>query len=127
MANYLEERELYYEITLSKGKGKLTPRSEELLLLIVKHLSYVFKHRFPARFSDEYNDSIQTAALHLLTQWDKVNLKKYDKILPYLTELAKRAMFKSHNQQLNKKDSQTIRPKYINIDLFIEPTRRYDR
>ena len=37
MAKYLDDREFYKEMVISKGKGKLTPRAEQLLILIAKN------------------------------------------------------------------------------------------
>ena len=37
MAKYLDDRELYYQLVISKGKGRLTSRAEQLLILIAKN------------------------------------------------------------------------------------------
>ncbi len=90
MAKYLEDNELYYQIVLSKGKGRLTKRAEELLVLIGKNL--IRRKEKYYRSIDDRNDCLHQGYLMLFQNWQNFNEKRYKNALPYFSEIFKRAM-----------------------------------
>src|SRR5574343_354563 len=87
---YLRDDELYYEIILSKGRGKLTRRSEELLILIGKNV--MRKKEKSYKNPDDKQDCLHQGYLMMFQNWQNFNEKRYRNALPYFTEIFKRAM-----------------------------------
>ena len=114
MPNYLEDRELYYELILSKGKGQLTPKAQEMLILIAKNT--VRKKERNYNSVDDKNDCIQQGLLHMFQNWKNFNYKKYDNALPYFTEIFKRGIADGMNLLNNKKSYNDDVVKMISID-----------
>lgn len=90
MAKYLEDSELYYEIVLSKGKGKLTKKAENMLILIGTKI--IRKKEKYYRSMDDRNDCLQQGLLMMFQNWQNFNEKRYKSALPYFSEIFKRAM-----------------------------------
>ena len=114
MAKYLEDRELYYEMVVSKGKGKLTRKSQNMLILIAQNT--VRKKERNYRTSDDKNDCMQQGLLHLFQNWKNFNHKKYDSAFPYFTEIFKRGLANGMNVINNKKSYNEDRIRMISID-----------
>ena len=72
MAKYLDDRELYYEMVVSKGKGKLTRRAASLLILIAENT--IRKKERNYNTTDDRNDCIQQGSLHMFQNWKNFNL-----------------------------------------------------
>jgi len=109
--NYINDNDLVYNIIISKAKGKLTKGLEKQLILIVDNLI----HKFSYNDIDDYNDCKQSAYLQLFQNWNKFDEIKYNKALPYYTELAKRAIANQYNILLGKNNQWSDIP--INIRL----------
>jgi hypothetical protein len=114
MPNYLDDRELYYEMVISKGKGKLTSRSQELLILIAQNT--IRKKERNYRTSDDRNDCIQQGLLHLFQNWKNFNPQKFDSAFPYFTEIFKRGLADGMNVINNKKSYNEDKIRMISID-----------
>lgn len=114
MPNYLEDRELYYEMVISKGKGKLTKRSQELLILIAKNTARKKERSY--RSVDDKNDCIQQGLLHLFQNWKGFNPAKFDRAFPYFTEIFKRGLADGINIVNNKKSYNKDKIRMISID-----------
>jgi hypothetical protein len=113
MANYVKDVDLYYEIVLSKGKGDLTERAEQMFILIAENAINKLKDRYPSE--DELADCKQQGIMRLFENWRNFNEKKYNKALPYITELFKRGTTDGYNLLKNKKYKQDL-PKMISIE-----------
>lgn len=100
-ADKVNDNELYYEIVISKGKGKLTPRAEKMLILIAEKLIKTQERKF--KNSDDRNDSFQQGILMVFQNWRLFNEKKYKKAFPYFTEVCKRGFANGYNEVMNKK------------------------
>ncbi len=87
MPKYLDDRELYYQMVISKGKGQLTPRAQQLLILIAKNT--IRKKERNYNTLDDRNDCIQQGLLHMFMNWKNFNHKKYESAFPYFTEIFK--------------------------------------
>lgn len=114
MANYLEDKDLYYEMILSKGKGKLTKNAQDMLILIAKNT--VRRKERNYNNVDDKNDCIQQGLLHMFQNWKNFNYKKYDYALPYFTEIFKRGIADGMNILNNKKSYNDDVIKMISID-----------
>lgn len=113
MAKYLEDRDLLYEIILSKGKGTLTKNAENYFILVAENVIRVKEKTF--RDIDERNDCLYQGILHLFCNWRNFNEKKYTFALPYITEIFKRGMTDGHNKLHNKKPYHKEKPRLISI------------
>jgi sulfite reductase alpha subunit-like flavoprotein len=90
MAKDINDDKLYYEIVLSKGKGKLTRNAEQMLILIGTKI--ITKKERSYRSIDDRNDCLQQGLFMMFQNWKNFNEKRYKKALPYFTEIFKRAM-----------------------------------
>jgi len=90
MAKYLDDNRLYYEIVLSKGKGKLTKNAEKMLILIGNNT--IRKKEKNYRNDDDRNDCLHQGFLMMFQNWRNFNEKRYKNALPYFTEVFKRAI-----------------------------------
>lgn len=101
MAKYLEDTELYYEIVISLGKGKLTKKAENYLIMIANNT--IRKKLRNYNTKDDMHDCQQEGLLHLFKNWRGFNHRKFDLALPYFTELFKRGTMMGFNTLQNKK------------------------
>lgn len=90
MAKYIEDTQLYYEIVLSKGKGKLTRKAENMLILIGNRI--ITKKERNYKNLDDRNDCLQQGLYMMFQNWQNFNEKRFKSALPYFSEVFKRAM-----------------------------------
>lgn len=85
-SHYVDERKLRYEMLVSLNQGILTRKMIEYIVLIVKrtHLKFRYKDK------DQQYDCYSYAIENILTRWYNYDADKYELVLPYITELAKR-------------------------------------
>ena len=91
--NYLNNKDFYAQMVLSKEQDKLTPEAEKMLMLLaektINRMRYVNE--------DDRNDCLQFAMLDLLKYWRNFN-PKYPNAFAYFTEIAKRGYAKGWNK-----------------------------
>jgi len=96
---YINDSELLYEIIISKGKGKLTKRAQFLLIQLGENI-------LPKLVRNLYGNSDNVDLIYdikmngitkLLTYWKTFNHYKYDKCIPYYTEIFKRGAAEGYN------------------------------
>lgn len=101
--NYLNNKDLYDQIVVSKEQDKLTPDAEKMLVLIaeraIRKLTYVNE--------DDRQDCLQFAILDLLRYWRSFN-PQYKNAFAYFTEIAKRGYAKGWNKIHPKKYKSTL-------------------
>lgn len=101
--NYLNNRDLYDEMKLSKEQDKLTPTAEKMLILLaertINRMKYVSE--------DDRMDCLQFAILDLLKYWRNFN-PDYPNAFAYFTEIAKRGYAKGWNKIHPQKYKGTI-------------------
>lgn len=114
MAKYLEDRDLYYQLVISKGRGKLTRQAQEMLILIANNT--IRKKERNYNNMDDRNDCIQQGLLHMFQNWKNFNPKKYDTAFPYFTEIFKRGLADGINIINNKKNYNDDKVIMISID-----------
>lgn len=118
---YCDDDELVYEIILSKGKGTLTKKAENMLLEIANNFMYRKKGHY--KDPDDWYDILQYGIYVLLTNWYKFNERKYYKALPYFTELMKRAMALQWNELRGIKKGAFITPEFVSWDVILEKNK----
>lgn len=101
--NYLNNRDLYDQMVLSKDQDKLTREAEKMLILLaeraINRMTYVSE--------DDRNDCLQFALLDLLKYWRNFN-PIYPNAFAYFTEIAKRGYAKGWNKIHPKKYKGTL-------------------
>ena len=91
--NYLNNKDLYAQIVLSKEQGKLTREAEKMLILLAERTI----RRMTYLDSADRDDCLQFALLDLLKYWKNFN-PKYTNAFAYFTEIAKRGYAKGWNK-----------------------------
>lgn len=91
--NYLNNRDLYDQMVLSKEQGSLTREAEKMLVLLaeraINRMRYVNE--------EDKQDCLQFALLDLLKYWKNFN-PVYPNAFAYFTEIAKRGYAKGWNK-----------------------------
>jgi hypothetical protein len=98
MAQYIDKKELYKEILLSKEQNKLTKRAEELFILLAKETIKKMTYKNP----DDRKDCLQEGLLVLFTRWHNFNPEVSQNVFAYYTEIFKRGMAQGLNKMYNK-------------------------
>jgi len=94
---YINETDFFYEIKISKGKGKLTKKAEDMMILIANEMIKKFQY---VDYRNRY-DCKQHGLLCMFLQWQKFDENRYDKAFPYFSELCKRGIAKCFTQIIN--------------------------
>jgi len=102
-------RKFTYEIILSKGIGRLTKKSESMIIELVTNAIKKSSYTDP---EDEL-DAIQTSYLNILTNWQNFNPDKTNNAFAYFTEIHKRSIAESLNIWYVKKGFSKDENKYI--------------
>lgn len=97
--DYINKKELYREIVISKAYGRLTRKSENMLVLLanetIKRKSY--------RSEDDRHDCLYAGIQALLSNWFNFNEERYDNAFAYFTEIFKRGIAGGLNTLYKKK------------------------
>lgn len=88
MINYINNKSFYYELCISRAKGRLTKEAINQITLIANHT--IKKKRFSTQ--EIKDDCIQNGILIMLLNWWKFDGDKYDNPLAYFTEIFKRSI-----------------------------------
>jgi len=73
MARYIDDTEFYYEIIISKGKGKLTKKSEKMIIKIGEEMIKKFERKY--KTTDDKYDCMQQGLLMMFQNWQGFNEK----------------------------------------------------
>lgn len=94
MKNYLNKDDFTFELTICKGRGKVSAELSHMFWLISTRL--IKKPQF--YIVDLHDDQIMEAYTRMFEVWKGVNIDKYEQtLLPYFTEIAKRSFVKIFN------------------------------
>ena len=104
---YVNDIDLSYHLILSQGKGVPTNELYLMLFKICEKLSNVFYFRY----KEDKEDAIGESFINILNNYKNFNKNKYDKSLPYITELAKRGMVNFYRKNYISRKS---------MDLYFE-------
>lgn len=107
--NKVDAKQLTYEIIISKGLGKLTRKAENIIIELGANAI-----RKKTYFDEkDKEDSLQTAYLNMLTNWQSFNPDKTNNAFAYLTEIHKRSTTEFINAWYNKKGLKKEEQSYI--------------
>jgi hypothetical protein len=101
--DYLNNKDLYDEIVISKELDTLTPKAERMLVLLAERA--ITKMKYVS--TDDKKDCLSFAVLDLLKYWRSFN-PKYKNAFAYFTEIAKKGYAKGWNKLYPKKYAGTI-------------------
>jgi len=109
---YLNNKDLYIEIIVSKAQGRLTKNAEKMLELLGKKT--IKKMRFYN--NDDKLDIFQSGILDMYSNWYNFNEEKGTNPFAYFTEIFKRGMTKGFNQVYKKKGDNDNQIKLLSIE-----------
>lgn len=109
---HIDNDELYVEMIVSKGYGKLTKRAERLLVILSKEA--LRKNHYWSY--DDKMDCYQTGLLDVFQNWHNFNEEKSINPFAYFTEIFKRGTAKGFNQQYRKKGAGENIYRHISLD-----------
>lgn len=98
---YLSNKELYYEVIVSKARGRLTRKTEKMLELLAKRTIKKMRYWNP----DDRFDCYQSGLLDMFDNWYNFNEEKSKNPFAYFTEIFKRGMAKGFNELYKRKGS----------------------
>jgi hypothetical protein len=90
---YLSNKELYYEIIVSKATGRLTRKAQVMLELIGNRTIKKMRYKNP----DDRLDCLQSGLLDMYDNWYNFNEDKSKNSFAYFTEIFKRGITKGFN------------------------------
>lgn len=96
---YLNNKELYVEIVVSKAQGKLTNKAKGMLEILAKKT--IKKMRYYNE--DDRKDCFQTGLLDLYSNWYNFNDEKSNNAFAYFTEVFKRGLVRGFNDIYKRK------------------------
>ena len=112
MARYIDDTEFFYEISISKGKGRLTKKAENMIIKIGEEMIKKFERKY--KTPDDKYDCMQQGILMMLQNWNLFNEKRYSSAFPYFSEICKRGIAGGLNVIYQKKNNQDS-PKMISL------------
>lgn len=109
---YLSNKQLYVEIIVSKAKGKLSKKAEDMIMLLGERA--IKKKRY--NDSDEEMDCLHTGLLTVYEKWYNFDENITTNTFAYFTEIFKRATAKQFNDLYKKKGDLNGSIKTISIE-----------
>mgnify|MGYP000926613723 FL=1 len=109
---YLNNKELYIEIIISKAQGRLTRNAEKMLEILAKKT--IKKMRYYS--NDDKLDCYQTGLLDMFENWYNFNEDKSTNAFAYFTEIFKRGLARGWNNLYKKKGDNEHQIKLISIN-----------
>jgi hypothetical protein len=110
--HYLNNKELYIEIIVSKAHGRLTRNAEKMLEILAKKT--IKKMRYYS--NDDKLDCYQSGLLDMFQNWYNFNEDKSINAFAYFTEIFKRGLAKGWNDLYKKKGDNDHQIKLISIN-----------
>ena len=109
---YLQNKDLYVEIIVSKNLGKLTTAAKLMLEVLAKKT--IKKMRYYN--DDDRKDCYQTGLLDMFSGWHNFNEEKSDNAFAYFTEIFKRGTARGYNEIYKKKGDAEHQIRLISIE-----------
>lgn len=109
---YLNNKELYVEIIISKARGRLTRKAEKMLELLGKRTL----KRMRYWSNDDRLDCYQSGLLDMYQNWYNFNQYKSVNAFAYFTEIFKRGLAKGFNEIYKKKGDNDNNIKLVSIE-----------
>lgn len=110
---YLNNKDLYCEIIVSKAQGKLTRKAEQMLNLLAKE---ALKKNRKYWSNNDKLDCYQSGLLDMFQNWYNFNEEKSTNSFAYFTEIFKRGSAKGFNEIYRKKGDNENLIKLVSIE-----------
>ncbi len=91
---HIDKNELYYEIVVSQGLGRLTNRAKKLIVLLAQKAIRRMSYYNP----DDRADCLQTGLMIMFSNWQNFNRERFSDAFSYFTEIFKRAIAQGFNE-----------------------------
>jgi hypothetical protein len=108
-SHYVENKEMMYEMIISKEMGILSPKLLKMCMKIVSGVNKKFRYKD----EDDRADVIAYSYEVIIKNWYHFDLDKYNNVFAYITEIVKRA-HAFQWKQLQKTRLNTISLDYTN-------------
>jgi hypothetical protein len=108
-SHYVENKEMMYEMIISKEMGILSPKLLKMCMKIVSGVNKKFRYKD----EDDRADVIAYSYEIIIKNWYHFDLDKYNNVFAYITEIVKRA-HAFQWKQLQRNRLNTISLDYIN-------------
>lgn len=92
--NYVEYKDMNYEMIISLAQGKITRKLMDMFILTNKRVNRKFFYKNEL----DRQDVMQFSICRLLEQWYNCDMDKTDNCFPYVTEIIKRAHAFHYNE-----------------------------
>lgn len=109
---YLQNKDLYIEIVISKAQGRLTEKSKKMLELLARKTNQKMRYW---NYNDK-QDCFQSGLLDMYANWYNFNEEKSNNTFAYFTEIFKRGSAKGFNSLYSKKGDSKNSIKLISIE-----------
>lgn len=100
MAQYLDAYDFTFELTICKGRGKVSPRLSNMFWLIANNL----KSKNVFFIQEFHDDQVMEAYTRMMETWNCVELDKFEpnQIFAYFSERCKRSYTQIYNLYLDR-------------------------
>ena len=109
---YLQNKDLYVEIVISKGMGKLTNKSKIMLELLARKTNQKMRYWN----NNDKLDCFQSGLLDMFANWYNFNEEKSNNTFAYFTEIFKRGSAKGFNLLHSKKGDSKNSIRLVSIE-----------
>lgn len=109
---YLQNKDLFIEIIISKNQGKLTNTAKLMFEILAKRT--IKKMRYYNE--DDRMDCYQSGLVDMFANWHNFDQDKTENSFSYFTEVFKRGLAKGFNQLYLKKGDNERQIKVISIE-----------
>ena len=109
---YLSNKDLYYQIIVSKAQGRLTRKAQSYLELLGNKTHKKMRYWN----NDDRLDTLQSGLLDMYSNWYNFNEEKSKNAFAYFTEIFKRGIAKGFNDIYKKKGLQGEDVRTISIN-----------
>lgn len=109
---YLRNKDLLAEILVSKEKGELTYKAQEMFQLLAQRTIRKMRYYNPC----DKDDCMQTGLLDMFANWKNFDVEKSRNAFAYFTEIFKRGIARGYGELYKKKGDPDGLYRHISIE-----------
>jgi len=109
---YLKNKDLLNEIVESKKNARLTPKAQEMFMLLANKTIQKMRYYNP----EDKKDCMQTGLLDMFANWKNFDVNKSTNAFAYFTEIFKRGLAREYNNIYKRKGDPEGHYKHISIE-----------
>lgn len=109
---YLKNKDLLQEIVESKKNNKLTPKAQEMFVLLANKTIQKMRYYNP----EDKKDCMQTGLMDMFANWHNFDVNKSTNAFAYFTEIFKRGLAREYNTLYKRKGDPEGLSKHISIE-----------